>query len=381
MQALGQLAGGIAHDFNNVLQAVTAASTMIERRAADPEGVRRLARMAADAAERGSAITRRLLAFARRGDLRAEALDAAAVLEDLREILAHTLGAAIAVNVEAEPGLPPLLADKGQVETVLVNLCTNARDAMPGGGTLTLSASLETAVAGAAHAAGLAAGRYVRFAVSDTGAGMDAATLARVTEPFFTTKPPGQGTGLGLAMARGFAEQSGGALQVESAPGEGTRVTLWLPQAAEVDTAAARQDVASATGSGGPRGGSRRVLLVDDDPLVLELLAGQLDVAGFSVATAASGVEALDLLAAGGGIDVLVTDLSMPGMDGLAVIREAQKRMPGLPAALLTGYAGEGAALAVGGAVNGTFTLLRKPVSGPELADRLEALLAVPAAS
>jgi PAS domain S-box-containing protein len=382
MQALGQLAGGIAHDFNNVLQAVTTASMMIERRASDAEGVRRLSRMAADAAGRGSAITRRLLAFARRGDLRAEALDAAVVLEGLHEILAHTLGTTITVNVEAEPDLPPLLADRGQLETVLVNLCTNARDAMPGGGTLTLSASLEAAAAGVVHAVGLAAGRYIRLAVSDTGAGMGAATLARVTEPFFTTKPPGQGTGLGLAMARGFAEQSGGALRVESAPGEGTRVTLWLPQAAETDTApAARRDVASATGGGGPRGDSRRVLLVDDDPLVLELLAGQLDAAGFSVVVAASGAEALGLLAAGERIDVLVTDLAMPGMDGLALIREAQKCMPGLPAVLLTGYAGEGVALAVGGAVNGPFALLRKPVSGPELTDRLEALLAVRAAS
>jgi PAS domain S-box-containing protein len=379
MQALGQLAGGIAHDFNNVLQAVTGAAAIIERRSTDSADVRRLARMAADAAERGASITRRLLAFARRDDLRAEALDAAAVLDGLRDILVHTLGSAITVRVEAEPDLPPLLADKGPLETVLVNLATNARDAMPKGGMLVLSAAAELVSEVGAHPAGLEPGRYLKLTVRDTGTGMDAATLARVTEPFFTTKPQGQGTGLGLAMARGFAEQSGGALQLESEPGRGTTVTLWLP-GAEPSEAAALPPIGSPV-DGDRAGAPHRVLVVDDDPLVREVLAEQLRAAGFEVLRAASGTEALALVTTGERIDALVTGLSMPGLDGLAVIREAQSRIPGLPTVLLTGYAGDIAALAVSGAVNKSFTLLRKPVSGQVLAHRLRALLTARASS
>jgi signal transduction histidine kinase len=221
-----------------VLQAVTGATGMIEDPSTAPADMRRLARMAADAAERGAGITRRLLAFARRDDLRAEALHAATVLDGLRDILVHTLGSAITIRVEAEPDLPPLLADKGPLETVLVNLATNARDAMPKGGMLVLSAAAELVSEVDVHPAGLEPGRYLKLAVKDTGIGMDPATLARVTEPFFTTKPQGQGTGLGLAMARGFAEQSGGALELESEPGRGTTVTLWLPEAEPIAAAA-----------------------------------------------------------------------------------------------------------------------------------------------
>jgi len=209
MQALGQLAGGIAHDFNNVLQGVQGAAALIERRAGDQAAVRRLARLAIEAIERGSSITRRLLAFGRRSDLRAEAVDVTALLSDLREILAPTLGASIDVRVGTGAGVPPLFADKGQLETALVNLATNARDSMPAGGCLTLSAETETVPSdGPTDMAELAPGRYVRLAVADTGTGMDRATLARAGEPFFTTKELGAGTGLGLPMAKGFIEQS-----------------------------------------------------------------------------------------------------------------------------------------------------------------------------
>ena len=381
MQALGQLAGGIAHDFNNVLQGVSGAAALIERRPGDEAGVRRLARLAIEASERGASITRRLLAFGRRGDLRAEAFDVGSLLGGLREILAHTLGAPIGITVQLGADLPLLLADKGQLETALVNLATNARDAMPEGGRLTLAADTEIVPAGGAtHPAGLAPGRYVRLTVADTGVGMDTATLARAGEPFFTTKDLGVGTGLGLPMAKGFAEQSGGALGIESSPGKGCTVTLWLP-AAEAPQAArggAAGPIAGAepgSGTPGEAATHARVLLVDDEALVREVLAEHLEDAGYGVVVAASGAEALALLAAGEAVDALVTDLSMPGMDGLAVIRAAQERRPGLPAVLLTGYAGDGAALAVGGAVSGTFSLLRKPVSGVLLVDRVRALL------
>ena len=375
MQALGQLAGGIAHDFNNVLQAVSGAMALMGRRADDAASIRRLARLASEATERGAAITRRLLAFGRRGDLRAEAIDAGQLLSELREILVHTLGAGIDVQVRADADLRPFVADKSQLETSLINLATNARDAMPRGGRLTMAATAEIVRDGSpGHPAGIAPGRYVRITVADGGTGMDAATLARSIEPFFTTKTVGAGSGLGLSMAKGFAEQSGGGMSVASAPGQGTTVTLWLPEApaelaAEMPAAAAEP----AEASGAPP--AVRVLLVDDESPVREVLTMQLEDSGFSVLPAASGAEALALLASGAAVEILLTDLSMPGMDGLAVIRAAQGSRPGLPAVLLTGYASDGIALALGGAVSGSFSLLRKPVTAADLVDRLRALL------
>jgi PAS domain S-box-containing protein len=370
MQALGQLAGGIAHDFNNILQAVAGAATLLERRPADAERVRRVARMLLEASERGAGITSRLLSFSRQSKLKAEPLHAAAVLDGIRQVLEPTLGSPIEVRVVSEPGLPPLLADQGQLETALINLATNARDAMPEGGRLILSVASEAVAAGTPHPANLAAGRYVRISVSDTGAGMDAATLERACEPFFSTKPQGQGTGLGLAMVRGFAEQSRGGLSIASTPGRGTTVTLWLPEAvtsaeappvgAEAITEAAGQPEAAA---------ARRILFVDDDELVRETMRAQVEDGGYIVYTASNGQEALALLDAGVPVDVLVTDLAMPGMSGLATIREAQRRRPGLPAVLLTGYAGDRVGLA---ADDGSFLLLRKPVRGVALLSCIE---------
>jgi len=291
----------------------------------------------------------------------------AELLHELREILTHTLGATIEVMLHLSAELCPLLADRGQLETVLVNLATNGRDAMPNGGTLTLSAAPETVAA--PHPAGLASGRYVRLTVTDAGEGMDAATLARAREPFFTTKRSGSGTGLGLAMAQGFAEQSGGALAIESAVGRGTTVTLWLPEAA-ADRSAEVPLAPIAPGRA-----DARILLVDDEAMIREVLARQLEDAGFEVLVAASGPEAL-ALAETTTVDAVVTDLSMSGVDGLSVIRGLQAGSPGLPAVLLTGYAGDETALALSGAMSGTFSLLRKPVSEVQLLDRLNALLA-----
>ncbi len=370
VEALGQLAGSIAHDLSAVLQAVQSGVVLIEQCANDANSVRRLARSMLDATARGASTTRRLLAFARPDDSRAEAVDVGEVLDGLREILGHALGPAISIRIDLEPALPTLPADKGQLETALVNLAINARDAMPQGGTLTFAACQDVRSPRAIAAApGLAPGRYILLSVIDPGIGMDKATLARVCEPFFTTKP--RGTGLGLATARGFAEQAGGGLAIESAPGRGTTVTLWLPQAAAQPT---KPDQACAVPDA--HGSASRVLLLDDDPLVREALALQLETGGHAVLAVASGTEALALLAAGERVDILVTDLSMPDMDGLAVIRGAQERRPGLPAVLLTGYAGDGASLAISGAVTGTFSLLRKPVLTSQLLDRVAALLA-----
>ncbi|WP_137177340.1 ATP-binding protein [Roseomonas sp. AR75] len=240
LEALGSLAGGIAHDFNNVLQAVAGAASLIQRDAGNVAAIHRRSAMLTDAVKRGASITGRLLAFARRNEPRAVPLDAAELLQGLKEVLAAALGSRITIRVEAAPGLPPLLAEPQQLQTALINLATNARDAMPGGGILTLAAAAERIDEGSdSEAKALGPGAYLRITVGDTGEGMDAATLARATEQFFTTKPAGVGTGLGLSMAKAFARQSGGGFAIASAPGQGTTVTLWLPQAATSTGAAA----------------------------------------------------------------------------------------------------------------------------------------------
>jgi CheY-like chemotaxis protein len=242
---------------------------------------------------------------------------------------------------------------------------------MPEGGTLTLSAALD----GGAAAGLQEGGPWLRLRVADTGTGMDAATLERASEPFFSTKGGRRGTGLGLAMARGFAEQSGGAMAIESEPGRGTAVSLWLP-AAEIPVETARPAAVARSAAGLPR-----VLLVDDEALVCEITAEQLESEGFAVMRAASGPAALALLEAGETVDIVISDLSMPGMDGLALVRDARRRRHRLPAILLTGYATDAAEIAVAGVVSGEFSLLRKPVDAKVLAGRVaEMLAAAPAA-
>lgn len=373
MEALGQLAGGIAHDFNNVLQAVRGGAGFIERRASNASEVRRFARMLIGAADRGASVTRRLLAFSRRGDLRAEPFDPIALLEDIREILSHTLGSGIGVRVEASPDTPPVYADKGQLETVLINLATNARDAMSGKGVLTLSAARErhpNRRDGIRPPRNLSSGDYVRLAVSDTGVGIAPDVLARVIEPFFTTKPDGQGTGLGLAMARGFIEQSGGSIAIESELGRGTTIHLWLP----VATADPRKS-SPVSPPQGIRHDTARILLVDDEEIVREVISEQLISAGYDVASVASASAALAMIREDHSIDLLISDLSMPGMDGITIVQETNKLRPKLPAILLTGFATNAAEIAVGGAASGLFSLMRKPLSETELTDRVKLLL------
>ncbi|WP_052401874.1 hybrid sensor histidine kinase/response regulator [Muricoccus aerilatus] len=382
MQALGQLAGGIAHDFNNVLQATTGCAATIDRRAADPEAVRRFARLILKASARGTSVTRRLLAFAQQSDLRAEPIDVAALFAGLQEILSHTLGSHIAVRVVVPSPFPWLLADRGQLETVLVNLATNARDAMQGGGSLTFAASAET-IAGRAAPGGLQPGGYIRLAVTDTGVGMDGKTLARAAEPFFTTKGRGEGNGLGLAMARGFVEQSGGALAIESRLGEGTTVFLWFPVKEPVNepvrepargAAASPGDARAEEAGEHPVARKPLVLLVEDEDVVREVLVTELEDEGYEVLPARGAEEALSLLDRAGMVDALVTDLNMPGMNGLELIRAVRKRRASIPTVLLTGNAEDGVPLALEGAMTQNFSLLRKPVLGSDLADRLTSL-------
>jgi len=370
MEALGQLAGGIAHDFNNVLQAVSGGLSLIQKRASNTDEVRKLARMAADASHRGAAITGRLLSFARRGELQPSAINPTSLLEGLRELLIPTLGIGIEIVLEVEESAPLLLADKAQLDTVIINLAVNARDAMASGGRITIRVAPVSFHAGGAPSPALSEGDYLQIDLTDTGPGMDAATLRRAAEPFFTTKPTGQGTGLGLSMSRGFAEQSGGALAIWSEPGKGTRVTLWFPQArGSAGTAAVPEHSPSEAHP------PARALVVDDDPMVREILGEQLKSIGYEVKLATDGLDALNQLDTGTVVDVLVTDYSMPGMNGVVLIEEARRRLPNLPAVLLTGFA-DGALRLTSGKEQARFTaLLRKPVNEVELAERLEALL------
>ncbi len=367
MQALGQLAAGVAHDFNNLLSAVQGSASLIARHADEPDSTRRHAGMILDATARGQSITHRLLSFVRREESRPEPVDPRSVLDALHQIASHTLGPRIAVRVEATCPLPRVMADRGQLETALVNLAINARDAMPEGGTLTLAAALEVVADGAGHPAVEAPGTYIRLSVSDTGTGIDCSLLERILEPFFTTKPAGQGTGLGLPMAKAFAEQSGGGLAVDSSPGRGTTVGLWLPIApAEADAVPAAR-------------AAKRVLLAEDDPMVSETLAAVLEDAGYAVALARTGAEALAELHGPAPVDALVTDLSIRELGGLALIDEAHRCCPGLPAILLTACPDMDAALAMKGAFSGAFSLLRKPVSAIHLVARIESLIAAAA--
>jgi signal transduction histidine kinase/CheY-like chemotaxis protein len=380
MRTLGQLAGGMAHDFNNVLQAISGGARLLGRRVGRPDAAMPLIQLIIDAADRGASITGRLLSFAHRGELRADPVDMPALLRDLSVVLTHTLGSGILVQVRAPPHLPAALIDKPQLETVLINLATNARDAMPHGGQLLIAVEPvaipgdgrpEAPGAGGLH--GLRPGRYLRVSVTDSGTGMDEATLARVSEPFFTTKPVGRGTGLGLAMARGFADQSGGALHIASVLGEGTVVTLWLPAA---DDEPAPEPVEHVAAADNPR--LRRpttVLLVDDEALVREVLRAGLEDCGFTVVPAGSGRAALRQLDDDPRIGVMVTDLAMAEMDGITLIGRARARRPALPIILLTGFA-EASPAAIADSAAGRFDMLRKPASVEQLVAAITSLLA-----
>jgi len=364
MEALGQLAAGIAHDGNNILQAISGGLAVISSRAGEVETVKRFAAIAQDAATRGAAIASRLLAFSRRGELRAAPLDLVRLLAGLEDLLGAALESSIVLHRQIAAGTPMVMADKGQLETVLVNLIINARDAMPDGGTVSITAAADSGPADLP-------GAFVRLAITDTGMGMDEATLARASEPFFTTKPLGKGTGLGLAMARDFAQQSGGDLAVASASGQGTVVTIWLPQAqtdGSTDATSAEQQAALPTQG-------VRILFVDDDALVREVLSEALGYQGFHVAQAADGAAAIAWLRNGQDVDLLITDFSMPGMNGLQLIAAARDLRPMLPALLLTGYADEDLKSGVARVGDAATALLRKPIGYEDLAARALSLL------
>ena len=336
MDTIGQLTGGVAHDFNNLLMAVLGSLTLLEKRLPpDDQQNRRLVQNAVQGAQRGAALTQRLLAFSRRQELKPESVDLGQLVSGMVDLLKRALGLGIDLTLDFPMALPPVLADANQLELALLNLALNARDAMQGGGRLSIAASADSQ-SKSRTGQSLSAGEYVRITITDTGTGMDDATLAKATEPFFTTKGPGKGTGLGLSMVHGLAAQSGGLLKIHSEPNVGTRIELWLPRAMTSAVSVSRLTQGTEASPATP---PCKVLIVDDDQLVMTGTAAMVDDLGHEAIEAHSAEEALSKLESGVEIDVVITDHAMPVMTGLQLAALIQARYPGLPIILATGYA------------------------------------------
>jgi len=331
LEAMGQLTGGVAHDFNNLLTPIIGSLDMLQRHNVGNDRERRLIDGALQSAERARMLVQRLLAFARRQPLQPRPVEIAALVEGMGDLVASTTGPKIKVVIEAPNDLPHALADPNQLEMALLNLSVNARDAMPNGGTLRITASCETL--GRTHSTRLPPGDYIRLSVGDTGCGMDKTTIERAIEPFFSTKGLGQGTGLGLSMVHGLASQLGGALTISSQVNIGTNIDLWLPVTSEkTEPQAHLKAVDSVTHSG-------RALLVDDEELVRASTANMLSDLGYQVTEAASAAEAMMLVDAGSEFELLVTDYLMPGANGAELARQMQTIRPGMPVLVISGYA------------------------------------------
>jgi nitrogen-specific signal transduction histidine kinase/CheY-like chemotaxis protein len=339
MEAIGRLAGGIAHDFNNLLTVINGyADVAMTQSNLDEEGTE-LLREIRRAGDRAAGLTRQLLAFSRRQLLEPRIVDLNELLQDLRRLLRRLIGEHIELDFVPEKALWPVKVDPRQFEQAIINLAVNARDAMPGGGRLTIETSnVELDPTTLDPGAGLPRGPYVRISVRDNGHGMDPVTRARAFEPFFTTKPVGQGTGLGLAMVYGFVKQSGGHVGLESAPGRETVFDLYLPRTTEAPparVAEARQPTEQARASA-------TILVVEDGSAVRRLCRMTLESRGYTVLEAGDGQEALERAQAyAGAIDLLLTDLVMPRLGGADLVEQLQRQRPELRVLLMSGYTDE----------------------------------------
>ncbi|MDB5643961.1 MAG: hypothetical protein JWN07_3278 [Hyphomicrobiales bacterium] len=362
LESIGQLTGGIAHDFNNLLAVVLGNLGLLGKFVRGNERAELLLERATQGAERGAILTQRLLAFARRQDLAPQSVDVSVLVRGIMDLLRSTLGSNCVIVTDIEPDVPPALVDPNQLELAVLNLAVNARDAMPDGGTITLSVGRRSLAAD--NDMSLPAGDYICLALADSGVGMDAATLARASEPFFTTKEVGKGTGLGLSMVHGLAIQSGGAFRLQSWSGEGTRVEIWLmrsPNAARIsDAPAAARSSEKTTGA---------ILLVDDDELVRQATAAMLEDEGYTIAQAPDALTGLRLLRARA-FDMLITDLVMPGMSGATLAARVAEEQPNLPVLVVTGYAERA------GEVPAHLPRLGKPFTAAELSAAVARLLA-----
>jgi PAS domain S-box-containing protein len=341
LQALGELTGGVAHDFNNLMTVIRGSAELLTRPGLTEEKRARYLKAILDTADRASTLTDHLLAFGRRQSLKPEVADLNLRLDAFAEVVGRTLGGQFEVRLDLAPSLPPVEVDLAQLETALLNAAFNARDAMPEGGRLCLATRHLPADDGG--------GGEVMVEVADTGSGMSAEVLDRAFEPFFTTKPVGEGTGLGLSQIHGFAAQAGGRAEIRSAPGEGTAVRIILPA---TDKAFGRR-AAQARVEKPPRGLS--VLVVEDNDHVREFACHLLDELGYRVVTASSGEEALERLETGS-VDILFSDVVMPGLSGIELARLARQRDPALPVLLASGYSEE-----IVGAAGADFDIVRKP--------------------
>jgi signal transduction histidine kinase/CheY-like chemotaxis protein len=323
LEAMGQLTGGVAHDFNNLLTPILGVLDMLEQR---------LINVALESAERARTLVHRLLAFARRQPLQSVAIDVGGLVRGVADLVASAAGPAVTVTLKIADPLPLATADSHQLEMAILNLGVNARDAMDGTGQMTISVTAESVEP--RHPEGLKPGRYVRVCVSDTGKGMDEATRARAIEPFFSTKGTGQGTGLGLSMAHGLASQLGGALTIESQPGEGTQVAIWLPQSVEPPTSGLTSERGRV-----PQAEAGLVLLVDDEAHIRAITAEMLTELGFRVQEALSPEAALAAVEDGLEPDILVTDHLMPGMTGVELAHAVRARRPQTYTLIISGFA------------------------------------------
>ena len=373
MEAVGQLTGGIAHDFNNLLAGISGSLELLQTRVAQGRigDLERYLGAAQGAAKRAAALTHRLLAFSRRQTLDPKPTDVNRLVAGMEELVRRTVGPEVAVEVVAAGGLWATLVDPNQLENALLNLCINARDAMPGGGQLTIETGNKWLDERGARERDLTPGQYVSLCVSDNGAGMAPEVIARAFDPFFTTKPIGMGTGLGLSMVYGFTRQSGGQARIYSEPGQGTMVCLYLPRHhGEADMAEGSGERAEA-----PRAEQgETVLVVDDEPTVRMLVTEVLGDLGYIAVEAADGLAGLKVLQSNARIDLLVTDVGLPGMNGRQLADAARERRPGLKVLFITGYA-ENAVLSHGHLDPGMH-VLTKPFAMDALAGRIKELIA-----
>jgi PAS domain S-box-containing protein len=333
MEAIGRLTGGVAHDFNNLLMAITGSLELLRKRIPEDPRLIRLIDNALQGAQRGASLTQRMLAFARRQELRPDLVDIGQLISSMTDLLSRSLGPTIEIETYTVGPLSRVLIDANQLELAILNLAVNAKDAMSEGGRLLISTREEQL---SQQKGPLAPGHYVTLSLNDNGTGMDADTLAHATEPFFTTKGVGKGTGLGLAMVRGLTEQSGGTVIIDSELGKGTTVTLWLPEfhGEAIDTVSVQQPERVEPAAPRPL----KVLVVDDDFLVAMNTSAMLEDLGHQVVEVHSGPMALEELQADG-FDLMITDQAMPQMTGIQLIDAARQSHPSLPVILATGYA------------------------------------------
>jgi signal transduction histidine kinase/CheY-like chemotaxis protein len=374
MEAVGQLTGGLAHDFNNLLTGVTGSLELMQTRIAQGriKDIDRYINAAQGAAKRAAALTHRLLSFSRRQTLDPKPTDINRLVHGMEELVRRTVGPAIAVEpMVAAGGLWTTLVDPGQLENALLNLCINARDAMPDGGKITIETANRWLDQRAASERDLSPGQYVSMCVSDTGTGMSSEVIAKAFDPFFTTKPIGQGTGLGLSMIYGFAKQSGGHVRIYSEVGAGTMVCIYLPRhLGAAESAGEMPELADA-----PRAEQgETVLVVDDEPTVRMLVTEVLEDLGYTAIEAADGAGGLKLLQSDVRIDLLVTDVGLPGgLNGRQVADAARVSRPDLKVLFITGYA-ENAVLSHGHLDPGMH-VLTKPFAMEALANRIKELI------